>query len=256
MRIEYEGTVEAQPPFQHVGYVSAGLVTDRSIEVPRGALLGAALLSVALMAALVARRQRRLPRIWVPASVAACLLAAVAAWSFTHAGYPSTLYRTSSLTPPYAKTLLDMERLIVQTDALCKELGRTPSGAEWQRSFGGERDGWGEPYFYDPAARDKWPTELGRDYMVCSFRGRSSDPGEHYPFGFATSIQSAWLGEDGWWRRRDDYAMMPGRQETPCRNGSCRDWRSWPRRSRRGPGVARDAGPGSAALRPAREATA
>ncbi len=213
MRIEYEGTIEAQPPFQHVGYVSAGLVTDRSIEVPRGALLGAALLSVALMAALVARRQRRLPRIWVPASVAACLLAAVAAWSFTHAGYPSTLYRTSSLTPPYAKTLLEMERLIVQTDALCRELGRTPSGAEWQRSFGGERDGWGEPYFYDPAARDKWPTELGRDYMICSFRGRSSDPGEHDPFYVATSIQSAWLGPDGVVATEDDYPMMPGRRE-------------------------------------------
>ncbi len=72
MRIEYEGTIEVQPPFQHVGYVSAattnkllGLGTQASASL-------ALLLVVSLVVSLIARR--RLSPVRVEATVVAVII--------------------------------------------------------------------------------------------------------------------------------------------------------------------------------------
>ncbi len=72
MRIEYEGTIEVQPPFQHVGYVSAA-TTNRLLGL--GTLASASLallLVVSLVASLIARR--RLSPVRLEATVVAVVI--------------------------------------------------------------------------------------------------------------------------------------------------------------------------------------
>ncbi len=145
MRIEYEGAIEVQPAYQHVGYISA--CVDSYVSTTQrpysSLLLGMALLFVVL-SVLTARRMQG-SRCWVLvtlAAVAAIVAGGAGVWALKN-----------PVKRPYTEfyvTVYRLEKLSADTEAWAEHHGRLPNADEWQAMHDPAEllDGWGHPFEY------------------------------------------------------------------------------------------------------------
>jgi len=197
MRIEYEGTVEAQPPYQHVGYTAAGIISGYSRPE-----VGLSLLYAIAVIALVAwlRGLRLADRGSQRARETLLALTIVLAFVPVLLGvYPPRVMRSE-----FTQTLLSLERASARVEQWAAENGRLPTQAEWPRQVASaaDRDGWGNALGYRllPAPdRDD-----GQRYQVYS-TGRPGE-GRKLPASLQHlhEIPSNWLGHDGLSGTEDD----------------------------------------------------
>lgn len=155
MRIEYQGHVQNQTYYTHVGYTAAALAQDPryfgQATAPTTGLMGAAIL-VLLAGVMVARRARSS---WRRLLALALFTIAVgtAAQAIRTANQPRPNGRAS-----LATTLYRLEKLSALTDAWLASNGRPPTLKEWRPLAAGlDTDGFGQPLRYklpDPNERE------------------------------------------------------------------------------------------------------
>lgn len=213
MRIEQQGYIEVQPPYQHVGYTVAavqGVYLGTRIQGLSFGLLGLGLVLLAA-ALLAARRLRTSPTsvIAVAALTGGALL--VGCLGLTNAR------RVQTLQPAYYLTLRNVEEACALTESWAAELGRFPTEAEWNARIEGRScalDGWGRSLTY-AALPSPAPGRDGQLYVVRS-GGRAGDPEDY----FGWSVASAEFGPDGVFGTPDDRSHV--------RDGRG-DWTDWSR---------------------------
>lgn len=199
MDIEYEGLVEVQPTYQHVGYTAAAFDTDAYVNPAHrteiNAWSGMAVLGMAL-ALIVGRRSGRTSAGAVAAAVLLGLALVGGAVALGIDRVPA-----GTMTPEFHGTLVKLERLVAETDAWVAEHGRPPTEDEWAAMHEEPpRDGWGHPFEY--TALDS-PNQDGRLYQITSL-------GEHrgHTDRLVWDIPSFWLGEDGRFGTDDDWRTL------------------------------------------------
>jgi hypothetical protein len=199
VRLEYKGTIEVAPPFQHVGYVAAAVNAGYRGGGPSSlGLFGLALAFVIVAAGLWIDRRIR---------TRAGLVAAYAALGMGLAlALAAGVYASVRPAPPFYKTLYRLEQLSATTDGWARTHGRLPSEQEWSGLIApAERtDGWGYPFRYRPlpkAASD------GQMFAITSLAERYG-PDPHLRPGRENldvrDIPSSWLGRDGVFGTPDD----------------------------------------------------
>lgn len=204
MRIEYQGTIEVRPPYQHVGYTAACVLGSEYRRLEIGDMVGSALAILGLALALASIRGRgtgRLKALTLPAMGVLTVGAVVAFCCGT-----STAVQQEYLSPRFAATLVTIERLTAQTDVLVAQLRRVPSEEEWQAAVGEPRDAWGQRIAYH--APPTW--KIGRDargYEILSTNG-GGRPRPGGAMGNGSMVLSTWLGSDGRIGTADDYAVL------------------------------------------------
>ncbi len=199
MRIEYEGTIEVQPQYQHVGYGSAAITGSSQPAVTAGLLYALAVFGVlvALRLRLPGPRGRRLG-IGLGIAMVCGMAAAV--------GYG--LLPSREMTPRFHRALIDLERLCLHTETWAEAHGRLPSESEWEAAIGavGPRDGFGQPYWYHTCER---PDPSGQSYAI---GGEMSVPGRWAPTGAPIRrherVTSYLLGADGLFATPDDQERL------------------------------------------------
>lgn len=201
MRIEYQGTVEAQPPYQHVGYTAAGIINGYS-RPEIGLSLLYAIAVVALVAKLRSLRLRGLPAQRARESLIAMLV--VLAFVPVFMGvYPPRVMRSE-----FTETLLSLERLSQQTERWAAEHGRLPTEVEWRDAVAGAggRDGWGNVLGYRLLAAPD--PDDGQRYRIYS-NGRPG-AGQRLPVQLQKlcEIPGSWLGPDGLSGTEDDAGEL------------------------------------------------
>ncbi len=184
MRIEYEGTIEVQPPFQHVGYISAYPVHGSVQASAPFHMFYAVIAAGAIAVALVAGRRERTRKAAIGGAFA--VLCAIGVGAFLGA------FPDQAMTPQFAKTLYDLEHLSAQTEAWAQQHGRLPTQDEWQAAIGSHmpRDERGPMYRYE----------------VRSHASRFD--GQHYQI-LRTRLAHSWLlGPDGLHGTADDEGSL------------------------------------------------
>lgn len=205
MRIEYQGTVEARPPFQHVGYVASLVLGTEYRRVGIGDTVGAGLAAVGLALALMAVRRRRAPRARNAAIALAAVLALGAVVCF--AADTSDFVLHHRLSPRFAATLLSLEQLVAQTDRVARDLRRSPTPREWYAQFGEVKDAWGNGFVY----RSRHTYQMvgdGRGYEILSTNGHGTPDREDLERDYGWMVLSVWLGPDGVAGTSDDYERL------------------------------------------------
>lgn len=201
MRMEYEGTVEAQPPYQHVGYLSAGIINGYS-RPEIGLSLLYAIAVVALVAKLRAMRLQGLPSQRAGETLVAIIIVVALVPALLG------LYPPRAMRSEFAETLLALERLTARTEGWAAEHGRLPTEAEWRDRVAGApgRDGWGNALGYRLLAAPD--LNDGQRYQIYSIGlpggGRKLPLARHDPY----EIPSSWLGHDGLSGTEDDAGEL------------------------------------------------
>ncbi len=204
MRIEYEGLVEQQPTYQHVGYTAAatdGLVTP-SWRTDQSLVFGIAVLGIALV--LIGTRQTMVTRKWGwIIGIMLGLSALGLAWMLPDA----EAVPEGTMAPELHATLYWLERTVAETEAAAAQRGRPLNPSEWEAMYiEPPRDGWHNAMWYvrldeDESGRD------GRSWHIVS-AGQYAGGGSQYP------ITSEWLGADGRFGTADDtpelYSALRG----------------------------------------------
>lgn len=202
MQVQYQGTIEAQPPYQHVGYTAAAVMgSERSSVNANGAVL--AVLAIALV--LTLHRCRRVPRFRRTALIGGIVVLAVAPWTFIH--LPGDVVLSYRLVPRFAATLLTLEQLVAQTDQMAGDLGRVPTPEEWTAQFGEVRDAWGNGFVYRPRHTYQIMDD-GRGYEILSTNGQGTPDREDRDRRYGWMVLSVWLGPDGVAGSSDDYDLL------------------------------------------------
>lgn len=195
MQMEYEGYIQQQPTYSHVGYTAACI--DTYVSTTRnpmsGMFIGAALLLMILATVTFRRSHGWLRFVVAPALVIATIASAYGALLSLN----SPAYHLSDA---FYATLYRMERLVIATDAWCAEHGRAPTQTEWEKMFAEDdrKDGWGNQFAYDDSA-----SYGRRPYQITSLgelRGRHPD--------IVWDIPCYWLGSDGRFGTQDDGHML------------------------------------------------
>ena len=161
MRIEHYGTVQAEPPYQHVGYTAAAVIASYSrFSTDMTVLFGSLVLAVTLAA--MAARRTRVAWQWPAVAAVLVVLAGVAAAHYT--GH----FETRSLQPQFYTTIYRLEHLSALTDAWIDEHGRPPTQAEWGAINKGDSrlDGWQYPFQYEPLEQGN--RKDGQKYVITS----------------------------------------------------------------------------------------
>lgn len=188
MRIEYQGHVEANPSYSHVGYLSAAQVPSVFKADQSGAwvFLGLALLCAVSARRLAARGRGAL----LGLGVVACLVAAGAA----AVAFASSL-RHYELTPAFTLTVQRLERLSEATDNFERQHKRLPTQQEWSRLGTPEdhEDAWGNAFVY--TLENRFADRDGRPYGIMVAEASHSMPGR---------LSSAAFGRDGLIGTEDD----------------------------------------------------
>ncbi|MFW5867500.1 MAG: hypothetical protein ACOCX2_06760, partial [Armatimonadota bacterium] len=146
MRIEYEGLVEQQPTYQHVGYVAAatdGLVNP-AFRAEQSFASGIAVLGLALV--LIATRQTVAARRWgwIIGIMLGLSLVGVA-WALPR----GAMVPEGTMAPEFHATLFWMEKAVAETEAAAAQRGRPLHLWEWNRMYTRPpRDGWGNAMWY------------------------------------------------------------------------------------------------------------
>jgi len=186
MRIEHQGYVEVQPPYQHVGYTSASLTS----ALRGGSTTGFAAFTVLLplVLALALRVRNRF-------GYAAGTVVLVAAMG-TFAGWGSLLVLQASddsVGREMSEVLSDLERACLATEAWAAEHGRLPTVQEWTREWppSGQR----RTLEYRMRA---YPGADGQKYLILSRPAAQDSKGPD------TEIRSEWFGPDGLHSTPDD----------------------------------------------------
>ncbi len=169
MRIEYEGVIEQQPTYSHVGYVS---VASTRINREPTAMTGLGLAAIGLMLAIMAYRARagRIPgsRSTIFGIVGVLMLLGGGILAATNGGVTEKYYRA-----PYAETGYRLYGLDQSLNAALEADRDLPAElaplkvAEFQTAGDVDDpnlDAWGSPFRY---MRDM-PEEFGRPYNVIS----------------------------------------------------------------------------------------
>ncbi len=223
MQMEFEGYIQQQPAYSHVGYAAAVLEAvavdvrhggPRPGEVLAGqSLIGASL--VCLVVAAVCWRRLAGRGTWRWVAVGGSLLAGsalmVAGLHFRH--LPP---RIGDLTAEFVTTLYRLEELSAATDAFADEWGRHPTTDEWYALFpnGETLDGWGKPLRYVPGCPE-WAMEdhaviasglphedvMAQPYVIASMASLRGG----YP---AQNVLSWQLGRDGVFGTQDDSELF------------------------------------------------
>lgn len=194
MRIEYEGMVEQQATYQHVGYLAAGtdgLVAPSWRTEPSFAS-GIAVLGIALV--LIAARQTAATRRWgwIIGIMLGLSLVGVA-WALPR---PEEVAE-GTMTSEFHRTLFWMEKTVAETEAAAAQRGRPLHLWEWNRMYPRPpHDGWGNPMWY-VRLDDGETGRDGRSWRIVS-AGQGGRGGETY------EITSEWLGADGRFGTADD----------------------------------------------------
>lgn len=205
MRIEYEGTVEVQPPYQHVGYTAAGIINGYS-RPEVGLSLLYAIAVIALVAWLRGLRLADKPSQRARETLLA--LTIVLAFVPVFVGvYPPRVLR-----PEFTATLLSLERASARVEQWAAENSRLPTQAEWpkQVASAADRDGWGNSLGYRLLAAPD-PND-GQRYQIYS-RGRPGE-GRKLPAAVRAALQDdheipgSWLGHDGLSGTDDDAGEL------------------------------------------------
>ncbi len=205
MRIESEGFVEVQPTYQHVGYVSAAVnhnVLNQQAP-PAGVFFGLALMSIVL-AMMVQRKIGRSHGHPLSSVLAfAGLGLFVLGWARMHPGV--VLHWRTELTPEFATTMYQMERLCAETEAWAAEHGRLPTADEWNAVHRNAEDcdGWGVPFEYR-----RWSEPSPFDDQ-CYEISMSSAQAKRIGSGYKKPICSYHLGPDGLFGTDDDRRGHP-----------------------------------------------
>ena len=199
MRIEHQGTIETQPVYQHVGYVSVCFDSYFPAGAKAVPTLPLALMACGIAVALMlGRRSRSLGGGVVAGLVVVGLIGAMAiTWA--------------SVEPPRAigeefyTTLYNLEAATALTDEWEAELGRLPTVEEWTERMADKAcrvDGWGQPFRYTADVDEGGIHEWVPPYQIVS-DGAATGPGySHWAIG------SEWLGEDGVFGTMDDYSAL------------------------------------------------
>lgn len=184
MRIEYQGTIEAQPPFQHVGYISAFPVHGSVQASGPFHMLYALAAAGAIAVALIAGRRERTRKAAIAGAFA--VLCAMGVGAFLGA------FPDQAMTPQFQRTLFDLEHLSAQTEAWAQQHGRLPTPDEWHAAIGSHmpRDERGPMYRYEVQEHAS-----GRD-------------GQHYRVLRTPLAQSQLLGPDGLFGTADDAGSL------------------------------------------------
>jgi hypothetical protein len=202
MRMEYEGTVQVQPPYQHVGYTAAAVMgSERSTVNANGAVLAA--LGIALLLTLY--RCWRVPRFRKTALVGGIVVLVVAPWTFLQ--LPGDVVLSYHLVPQFAATLLTLEQLVAQTDRAAADLRRVPTPEEWTAQFCEVKDAWGNGFVY----RSRHAYQMmddGRGYEILSTNGHGPPHRDDPDRDYGWMVLSVWLGPDGVAGTSDDYHRL------------------------------------------------
>jgi hypothetical protein len=199
MRIEHYGTIQAEPPYQHVGYTAAAVIASYSrFSSDMTFLFGSLVLAVTL-AAMAARRTRVA---WQWPAVAAVLIVIAGTAVAHYTGH----FETNSLQPQFYTTIYRLEDLSARTDAWIDEHGRLPTQAEWEAIEKGESelDGWQYPFQYQPLGQSNGKD--GQEYIIISI-GKAPKKDDR-------ALRSVWaipswlLGRDGVFGTWDDDSSL------------------------------------------------
>jgi hypothetical protein len=207
MRIEHQGTVEVQPVYQHVGYLSSAYdqaylaQTGRASPAP---FMGTATLMLA--AALMVGRGRGA---WAKAAGAVLAVGAVAAGL---AGGVQARKPTEVLVPEFYHTLQNLELACAATERMQQRLGRPPTPAEWRLHMRGRPyalDGWGHPFLYQDGLHVPRMCDDNQPYRVTSVPERMRATLGYVPTDREVwEISSDMLGRDGVFGTMDDYLVL------------------------------------------------
>lgn len=199
MRIEYEGVIEQQPAYSHVGYTAAAFTTNEYVHGgsrrEMTAWAGVAILGLALV--LMAGRRWRFAGAGRGAVTLGVIGLGLLAGGISM-GVMRTL-PTGEMTPEFHATLVALERLVAETDAWVAAHGRPPTEDEWMRMHPvAPRDGWGHPLEYHAGERGLiwWDKRGYRIVSLGRLRGKSDQ--------IVWDIPSEWLGRDGRFGTADD----------------------------------------------------
>lgn len=151
MRIEYQGHVQNQTYYTHVGYLSSGLrgVNDVRTDPLSGVCLGAVILLLLLSVTSV----RRLRTKWRWPLAALLVIAAIGSGALAY-----SKSRQVVLTPDYYLTIYRIERLSALTDGWIERNGRPPTVSEWNAMCPAEEReaGRGKSLRYALLRKDEW----------------------------------------------------------------------------------------------------
>jgi len=199
MRIEYEGVIEQQPSYQHVGYTAAAFDTDAYVSGGHRTEINAWSGMVVLGLAFGLIVSRRWGRSSTGGGIAAILLGLALVGGGVALGIE--LVPDGSMTPQFHATLYRLEGLCAATDAWVAEHGRPPTAEEWAAMHEEPPlDGWGHPFEFTPYDS---PGRDGRLYCVTSLAENHG-----HSDSVVWDIPSWWLGRDGRFGTDDDWELL------------------------------------------------
>ncbi len=146
MQMEFEGYIQQQPTYSHVGYLSAAVNHSVLDQNHMGIGLSLCITLVLTVAAMSLHRQARSG--W---SRAVFVVLAVGAGVFAvHSAY-ALIVPTWRIDPRLEQTLYSIEAVAARTEAWATAHGRVPTSEEWTAAFNipETRDGWGRRFEYE-----------------------------------------------------------------------------------------------------------
>ena len=194
MEMQFEGYIQQQPTYSHVGYTAAAVNHSVLDQNHMGLGLSLCITLVLTVAAMAARRHivTRADR-----AIFAILIAGVAVFA-AQSVYALAIPQWE-IDPRFEQTLVNIETMTEKTEAWEREYGRLPTVDEWNAVFDipEARDGWGARLAYkvlDEPARD------GMMYVIQT--SRDGLPGDYFR---ARSFEA---GPDGLFHTEDDFYSL------------------------------------------------
>jgi len=195
MQMEYEGYIQEQPAYSHVGYTAAAVNHSVLDQNHMGLGLSLCIMLVFTVAAMAARRRvvTRADR-----AIFAILIAGVAVFA-AQSVYALIIPRWE-IDPRFEQTLINIETMAAKTEAWAAEHGRVPTVDEWNAAFDipEARDGWGRPFEYE-VLDDPGPFD-GQLYAI-----RVCKQAQRVKTLYQT--ESGYAGPDGLFNTEDDFSM-------------------------------------------------
>ncbi len=196
MEMEFEGYIQQQSTYSHVGYTAAAVNHSVLDQNHMGIGLSLCITLVLTVVAMSVHRQTRTG--W---SRAAVVTLAILAGLFAAQSVYALFVPRFEIDPRFAQTLYNIEAMTAKTEAWAAENGRVPTVEEWGAQFAipEARDGWGRPFEYE-VLDEPGPFD-GQLYTI-----RVCKQAQRIEMLYQT--ESSLAGPDGLFNTEDDFYML------------------------------------------------